>query len=131
MTETEWEPTITSQEDIRYWTFRGGSIVFPPATTPRQLLIEYRAILPPITANGDPISFDRAKNFLAFRTAALCAEFVGGVLISGRADSLNNQASIQLTELMAVYVKNTQGIRVRRKSYRIGYRNRQYPLLTT
>ena len=57
-----------------------------------------------------------ANNALAYRTAALCAEFIGKDL--NRAQSLNLYAAKALDTLIALYVGNQQGVRVRRKPFR-------------
>jgi len=117
MTERSFEPTAEPVSDLSVWAFRQGEIKFIGALTDRKVRLEFKQSLATLSDEDVNITINKAKNFLAFRTAALCAEFIGrNTTISG---SLNAQAAVNMDALTTAYVKNRQGVRVRRRPFRI------------
>jgi len=112
---------LTSQTTIRYWDYRHNCINIIGPTVPVEIRLYYWRTLPEIVNSGSDEPMKGAKNCLAFRTAALCAEFVGGISGKSRADSLNLQAEMHVDRLMSLYTKNNQNKRVRRRPFRASY----------
>jgi hypothetical protein len=115
---------ITPGQTLSVWDFRHNCINFIGATEDRTVRLEYWRTLSEIVDQNSNEQFSGAQNYLAFRTAALCAEFIAKD--KGRADSLNLQGGAALDRIVSLFVKNNQGKRVRRKPFR---RNPPYLLV--
>lgn len=109
---------LVTSSTIGYWDFRHNCINIVGPTVATQVRLYYWRVLPEITSSGSDEPMKGGRNPLAFRTAALCAEFIGGN--RDRAASLNLQAEIALDRLISLYTKNNQNKRVRRKPFRVG-----------
>lgn len=117
MTERAIESSSEASQNLNIWAFRNNLIYVTPATEAKTVRVSFRRSIISIADESTVAEIRKAKNFLAFRTAALCAEFLGGN--KPIADSLNLQAAMHLEKLTSVMVKNQQGNRVRRKPFRI------------
>lgn len=115
--ERNIEPSYEATQDIAYWAFRNNLINITPSTEAKTVRVTFRRNIIDLGDQTTVAEINKAKNFLAFRTAALIAEFVGNN--KEIADSLNLQAVVSLEKLTSVMVKNTQGFRARRKPFRI------------
>jgi hypothetical protein len=126
MTRREFLPAIVEQtESLIWWTWQNQELRFIGATTPRQLQLDYIAArLPLITSTATPITLINARSFLQYRTAALCAEFVGENKV--RADSLNGNALESLDSFLGISTKGRQAIAIRRRPFMAAYKNRGY-----
>lgn len=122
MEQRVFEPASTQTSELKIWSFRNNKINFVGATTARTVRLRYKRNLSTIVDFSVVEEVAKAKNFLAFRTAALCSEFIGGN--KPRADSLNLQGAIYLEKLTSVIVKNNQGNRIRRHPFRVPYYRR-------
>lgn len=117
MTERSFEPNATAVSSLDVWAFRQGAIKFVGALTDRTVRLHFKQSLGTLVDEDAAVTVSKAKNFLSFRTAALCAEFIGrNTTIS---NGLNAQAAINLDALTTAYVKNRQGVRVRRRPFRL------------
>jgi len=109
-----------------YWNWEGDTIHFIPqgATGQVEILIHYvRSIFHNITSLVDTILYDKGKSFLTYRTAALCAEFIGEN--KTRADDLNNNAGLALVRVLGIATKGRQAITTRRRPFMSGWRARR------
>jgi hypothetical protein len=127
MTKKEFLPHYLEQPTtaLLYYNYEEQLIKFPPggAQTIRQLKIDYiRALFLNTTDSTSPINVINTKNFLAFRTAALCARFIGEDV--ERADSLDSQANDAMDAVLGIGTKARQSIATRRRPFRAGYRSR-------
>lgn len=122
MDERSFEPAIQQSTTLGIWSFRNNKINFIGSTTARTVRLTYKRNLSTVVDFSIVEEVQKAKNFLAFRTAALCSEFIGGN--KSRADSLNLQGVIYLEKLTSIIVKSGQGNRVRRRPFRIPARRR-------
>lgn len=109
----------TANSSLAVWDYRHNCVNFIAANQDRDVRLFYWRTLPDIIDDTSDEPMKGAKNALAFRTAALCAEFAGGGNET-RALSLNIQASMATDRLISLYTKNNQGKRVRRKPFRVG-----------
>lgn len=107
-------PAVT----LRYWDYRHNCVNLIGSTTAREVRLSYQRSLAQVVDSSSLLAIRHAENYYAYRTAALCAEFIGGN--KNRADSLNMFAANSSNNLVSLYVKNTQGNRVRRKPFRVG-----------
>lgn len=103
---------------LQYWDWRHNCVNFIGATVDRQVRMFYWRQLTAPNSDGSIIAQAGADNYLAFKTAALCARYI--MADYERADSLDIQAAMSLDQLMTLLTKNTQGIRVRRLPFRRG-----------
>jgi hypothetical protein len=121
MIERSFEPNSTAIETLGYWAWREQEIKFIGATTIRSVQIRYRKVLSDITAAGDAIPLVGALNYLATRTAAIAAQYLGGN--ETRGNSLNGLALEYLRQLLNQAARNQQALPARRKPF--GF-NRKY-----
>lgn len=109
-----------------YWTWNGASIEFIPggATGPVDVLVHYmKSIFIPAQSEQSDITMINAKTFLQYRTAALCAEFIGEN--KSRSDDLNAMAGIALQRTLGITTKGRQAISTRRRPFMAGWRSRR------
>ncbi len=121
MTKTMWPPDYTPVEYLQFWSESQQDIITTGATVANEVQIFGIKSLPNITSVNDPITINNSHPFLTNRTAALAARFRGGS--ATRADALDTMAQIALNKLMGVNAKSKQGVRARRKPFRL---NRRY-----
>ena len=126
MTRFEFLPMITVlTSSLMYWTWQKQIIQFIGANTNRDVKINYiGAVLPPVTVSTTPIALFNSKSFLAYRTAALCAEFIGEN--KTRADSLNADAGLAMDRLIGISTKGRQAIPIRHRPFMAAYKQRGY-----
>jgi len=119
MSRVDFLPPFTQlTESLIYWTWQQQIMYFLGATTNRDVRLDYLAVvMPPLTntAGTDNITLFNAKSFLAYRTAALCAEFIGEN--PTRANDLNNFATLALDRFLAINTKGRQATPVRRRPF--------------
>jgi len=116
MAELAWEPEIEKTSELRFWAWREATIVFPGATTDRQVKLNYIKTLDAPSATNSTIIIPEAEIFLTARTAALAAALSGGNM--ERASALSQDADIAKFEFLTLQVQTTQGLPVRKKGYR-------------
>jgi hypothetical protein len=122
MTKVEFLPEVVIQlNELIYWTWQGQIIKFLGALSNQDVKIEYvAAVLNPITATSTIISLFNAKTFLEYRTASLCAQFIGEN--KERADDLNFNAALGLDRILGITTKGRQSIATRRRPFLSGYK---------
>lgn len=127
MVKKEFIPGYLNQpaDSLLYYEWIGQLIQFSEggAQTPRQLKIDYiRSMFLNVSDQNTPVNVINTKNFLAFRTAALCARFIGED--TERADSLDSQANDYMDTILGIGTKGRQNIATRRRPFRASYRSR-------
>lgn len=111
---------------LMFWQWAGDVINFIPggATGAVEVQIHYmRDIFQNIANSTDAIDYNRAKTFLMYRTAALCAEFIGEN--KERSDELNGFAGLALQRTLGIATKGRQSIFTRRRPFMAGWRARR------
>lgn len=110
---------------LNEWDYRHNCINFVPATTDREVRIYYWRSLTPLVDETTNLVIKRGQTYLEFKTAALCARFIGSANIN-KADALDVHAQSALDTFLTLIVKNNQGKRRRRLPFRtrraVGYR---------
>ena len=124
MTRVEYLPPFTQLvESLIYWTWQGQIINFLGATTDRDVRINYiSSKLPTVTVTSTDIPLFNAVSFLAYRTAALSAEFIGEN--RERADELNVYAQLAMDRFLGINTKGRQAISTRRRPFMASYKVR-------
>lgn len=121
MVKTIYLPDTTPSANFNYWAYDNGLINLPTITGNKDIRINYIGrIQPDIGASTDPIYITNCESFLSYRTAGLCAEFIGEN--KSRADSLNMMSSMAIERALGIKVKSNQSMPVRRRPFLTGYR---------
>lgn len=123
MDELTWELNITAVENLRYWTWREEKIVFPAATTNRQVRLYYIKGLTLPTSGAVEIGFINGENFLGPATAALAARSVGA---TSDYEELMELALGCLTDVIRRNVRALQSIPTKRRPYRYAMKMRRF-----
>lgn len=126
MTRYEFLPTtVEITSNLEVWTWQKQTVQFIGANTDVQVLINYiGATIIPIVDNTTVITPFNAQTFLMYRTAALCAQFIGED--KERADDLNVFAGMAMDRLLQISTKGRQSIAVRRRPFQASYKSRGY-----
>ena len=107
-----------SFNSVTQWAFRNNKIYFNPPLDDREVLLRYLRNIATIVDDNSTIDIDRSINFLASRTAELCARFKGRN--PTKADEIKfNEVGPAEHRLINSFVRNSQ--KVRRRPYK-GYR---------
>ncbi len=124
MTKCEFLPEYqVTWQSLIYWTWQEQTIKFLGATSDREVKIHcIRAIMPDLTDATNPIDIINSKMFLVYRTAALCAQFIGEN--PTRATELNNDAAAALDRTLGISTKGRQSIAVRHRPFMASYKSR-------
>lgn len=127
MTRREFLPPFVQQTDsLLWWAWMEQGINFIGAVLQVQLMIDYIATkLPAATTTSSPITLINAKSYLACKTAALCAEFLGEN--KTRADELNDDAVVASDMFLGINTKGRQAISTRRRPFMASYKSRSGP----
>lgn len=121
MEELPWEPSTTQTSILRYWNYREDEVKFLGATVAREVKLFYWKSLTAITAAGTTVSIINSKRFLALRTSATAATFIGQNPILG--DRLGREADEALGKIVNRNIRKQQGMPVRRRPF--GWRRRK------
>lgn len=119
-------PFTDSTTFFRVWKWNGDAIELPAASADIDLKIKYLgSIFSTITIGtlNKEIEVKNAASFIQYRTAALCAQFIGED--KTRADDLNSGAGGALERSMGISVKSKQGMFYRRRPFRASYKARR------
>jgi len=100
---------------LGYWDYRHNDINFIGSTQPRIVKLVYWRMLDEIVDEDSLSEIGGCRNVLAFRTAGMCAQYMGGN--RERANDLNTDAQLSLDLILSLGSKNNQGKRVRRRPF--------------
>lgn len=111
----------TSQ--LMCWAWFGNRIEFYPANTDLEIKLDFiKSVIPNITASNQLIEIPEALNYLGYKTAALCAMYIGEN--PERASVLNAQAEEDYDRMMGIATKGRQTFAIRRRPFMMAYKNR-------
>jgi hypothetical protein len=123
MTRVEFLPDIPITSQLIYWTWQEQLVKFLGATTNLDVQIEYiKSLYTTITSAATNIPTINSFSFLAYRTAALCAEFIGEN--KTRSDDLNVMAQLAMDRVLGISSKGRQSIFTRRRPFMAAYKRR-------
>lgn len=114
-----WEPNTEKGDTLRYWTFREEEIKLVGATVARDLRIDYRKALTAITTAAITIPVNKAKNYLADRTAQLASMHIGEN--ESRSATCQQSAELSMGRLVSAIIKLRQRTPQRRRRFFPGY----------
>ena len=114
--EVQWiDPDLDSFDSITQWAYRNQKVYINPPTSDREILLRYLRNIIAIVDENTNIEIDRSVNFLASRTAELCARFKGRN--PTKADEIKHyEVGPSQHLLLNSFVRNSQ--KVRRRPYR-------------
>lgn len=110
-----------------YYTWKNQALHFLPANADNDIKLTYiSALFTRFTSilGTDQVNVINAETFLEYRTAALCARFIGEN--ATRADELNAYAVLGIDRALGIGAKGRQNIVIRRRPFRSGYKRRSY-----
>jgi hypothetical protein len=123
----EFPDSLPPSGSLLFWCWKRSEIMFNlrGATTDREIRLKYTR-RPFWGAENEKsiIGTVSAHMFLTYRTAALCAQFVGEN--ESRADVLAVQAEKAFERLLGISNKGKQQIMTRHRPFRAGYKSRGY-----
>ena len=126
MTRVETLPLSQSGTQIGqfiYYVWKAQKIEFFAANQWNDIKIDYIGeIFTPATGSSSAINVINTQSFLDYRTAALCAKYIGEN--ESRSNELNNSAQVALDRVVGIGSKGRQSIVTRRKPFRAGFRVR-------
>lgn len=121
----EFEVRLPPTNSLLFWILEGGVIRFNPngATVPMEVQIKaiYQGVAYVATPN-DLITVVGSRTYLAYKTAAFCALFIGEN--ESRAQVLEDQASKALERTLNISNKGKQEIPTRHRPFRASYKMR-------
>lgn len=116
MTEMSWEPNVVQTNTLEYWAFRNNIVQLVGSLTTREVLLKYERMMAVISGSASPTDTYLAKEYLGFKTAELCARFIG--MNSLMANEIrDNQVFPAEDMLTRVLTQNKQSQRYRRQKY--------------
>jgi hypothetical protein len=127
MTRVDFLPSqVTASTYLQYWEWSNENIKFVSvgASGIQDIKIHYiKSIFGTIISENDSIVMNNSKTFLGYRTAALCAQFIGEN--EGRAGDLNTMAMLALARTLGISTKGRQSIFTRRRPFNAAWRSRR------
>jgi hypothetical protein len=110
-----------------YWAWDGKEIELYPANQDIDIKIDYvKSIFEPVTEATlqTDLAVKNIKSYLGYRTASLCAMYIGEN--SERAAALAADAEVSLQRTLGISAKGRQSINTRRKPFRAGWKRGAY-----
>lgn len=105
------------------YAWKENQIEFPVSTTDNDIKLDYiKTLFTTITDQNGIIGVINSESYLQFRTAALCAQYIGEN--KERADVLNAEADMAFNILIGIDNKGRQAIYTRRRPFRASWKNR-------
>ncbi len=106
-----------------WYTWQSNEIRFMAANQDNDIKMDYiRRLFVTVTDADDEIAVTNCLSFLQYRTASLCAEFLGEN--KTRATELNNDAGLALDRSIGIGTKGRQNITIRHRPFRASYKQR-------
>lgn len=120
-----WWETSPATPDLEAWVWIDQEIQFNDqgATADNDIKLDYiKTLFPQAITENSVIGIINSKTFLSYRTAALCALYIGEN--ESRAQGLDGQAVMALDRLLGIGIKGKQAINTRRRPFMSNYRSR-------
>lgn len=125
LTRKEFLPIFPPNNSFLFWIWEDQVIRFNPngALTPREIRIHYvRQGVPYVANENTIITMINSRSYLAYKTAAFCAMFIGEN--ETRAQVLEDQANKAIDRLTNISNKGRQQIMTRHRPFRAAYKRR-------
>lgn len=116
-------PNTVNSASYGAWSWQGNEIKLPSVAGIVYLKIDYISTLfSSIADENSPVQTINADSFLQYRTAGLCAQYIGEN--KERADDLNGNAALALDRILGIENKARQGVAIRHRPFRASYKSR-------
>lgn len=125
MTRRDYPPNVTATAYLLVWAWEDQEIRFNSNGATGDLELELKYIRQPIQLAQNEYSMIGTigtRSYLSFKTAALCAMFIGEN--ETRAGVLEDQANKAIERLLNINSKGRQAIYTRRRPFRAAYKSR-------
>lgn len=112
---------------FQVYTWQNQEIRFLPCIQDNDIKMDYikNLFVPFIDTDGtEEVGVINAATFLEYKTAGLCAEFIGEN--PTRAKDLNGYAQLAIDRVTGIGTKGRQAIITRRRPFRSGYKRRSF-----
>jgi len=112
---------------LLYYVWESQALRFIAANADNQIKINYtKALFTVFTSilGTDQVNVINAEMFLEYRTAALCAYFIGEN--PTRSEELNSFAALAVDRVLGIGAKGRQAIMTRRRPFRSGWKRRSF-----
>lgn len=104
-----------------YYTWQEQKIKLPPCNGDNDIKLDYiKSLFTPVVDENTVISVINCKTFLAYRNAALCAQYIGEN--ESRAEGLNTSSALAIARALNINVKGQQTQTGRRRPFMSSYR---------
>lgn len=122
-----WQEGVEINQFV-WFTWQSQEIRFLPANQDNQIKMDYIRNLFARVTDSNYTTYDvaviNAESFLNYRTAGLCARFIGEN--PTRATDLDSDALLALDRALGIGTKGRQAITIRHRPFRASYKNRSY-----
>lgn len=112
-----WPQLQDPTSSIGPWDWREQRVRFVASTISYDLKLEYERTLTAISGVNSVVEVTGAINYLASKTAELAARFIGQN--AALADQIKEEVKVHQRDLMNIGVQNAQGLRARRKPFKL------------
>jgi hypothetical protein len=121
----EFLKTFPVSQSLLFWCWEDQMIKFNPngASSIREIELKYvRQAISQATSELSVIGAINSRSFLSYKTAALCAQFIGEN--ESRAELLEGKAQQAIERMTGISNKGRQQIMTRHRPFRAGYKAR-------
>lgn len=106
-----------------YYAWQKQRLILPESNADNDIKIDYiRRLFTPVVDETSVIGVVNARTYLEYKTAALCAHFIGED--TDRAATLNTMAQFAIDRATGISVKGKQTIQTRRRPFRGAWKHR-------
>lgn len=115
-------PTDTQVNQFGVYAWNNNEITLPSAVGVVYLKIDYISTLFSLVVDeNSQVKVINADSFLWYRTAALCARYIGED--TERAQVLDGESGIKIDQILGIENKSKQGMSTRRRPFRASYKS--------
>jgi hypothetical protein len=119
----EFTEVLPRTNSLQYWVWEQNIIRFNPPNVDMEVVIKYiYQGIPYATGPNSPINMIGARTYLSYKTAALCAMFIGEN--ETRAAVLEDQAEKAIDRSIGINNKGRQQIMTRHRPFRAAWKAR-------
>lgn len=125
MVKREFVQTFPAQDAFVFWVWEDMQIKFNPNGAKTHRFIELKYLRHPIQyaeSETSPINLTTAISYLSYKTAALCAQFIGEN--ESRAAILDAKADRAMERIEGIHNKGRQQIMTRHRPFRAAWKSR-------
>lgn len=115
-------PNLVNTNQFGSWAWSGNEIKLPSAGLNYLKMNYISTLFSAIIDHNSSVQTINADSFLQYRTAGLCAQYIGEN--KERADDLNGNAQLAIDRILGIENKARQGVAIRHRPFRASYKSR-------